>query len=191
MSTPAPRTHGATWADIADRPEEERLEIIGGEVVQKAEPTWDHGDAQGTIGALFKGPYQWGRGGPGGWWIGFEVDVELETHELYRPDVAGWRKDRVPKMPPGRPVRIRPDWVAEILSKSNARRDLGDKLFGYHRAGVGHYWIIDPEHQTLTVYRYATEGYFVALTAGRGQKVRAEPFDEVELEIDLLFGGAE
>ncbi|WP_394845741.1 Uma2 family endonuclease [Pendulispora brunnea] len=192
MSGAVRRTHGATWADIADRPEEDRLEIVGGEVVQKAAPTWDHGLAQTSISAFLVGPYQWGRGdGPGGWWFGSEVDIELETHEVYRPDVAGWRKDRVPKMPPGRPVRVRPDWSAEVLSKSNAERDLGDKLFGDHRAGVPHYWILDPQHRTLTVYRYATEGYFVALTAGRGKKVRAEPFEEVEIEIDLLFEGAD
>ncbi|WP_394835203.1 Uma2 family endonuclease [Pendulispora rubella] len=191
MSTAGRRTHGATWADIADRPEEDRLEIVGGEVVQKAAPTWEHGDAQTTVIEIFKGPYQRGRGGPGGWWIGAEIDIELETQEMYRPDLAGWRKDRVPKMPPGRPVRIRPDWVAEVLSKSNAHRDLHEKLFGYHRAGVSHYWIIDIEHQVLMVHRWGHEGYFVALTAGRGQKVRAEPFDEVELEVALLFNSSD
>jgi len=190
MSTGARRGHGATFADIANRPAKERLEIIGGEIVQKASPTWGHGDAQGTVIQVFKGPYQWGRGGPGGWWIAPEVDIEFEAHEMYRPDVAGWRKDRVPEMPSGRPVRIRPDWIAEVLSDSNAENDLGRKLFGYHRAGVPHYWIIDPEHRTLTVYRYASEGYFVLLTAGRGQIVRAEPFDAIDLEIDLLFGGS-
>src|SRR5207244_12469360 len=102
-------------------------------------------------------------------------EVELETHEVYRPDVVGWRRQHVPERPSGRPIRVRPDWVAEVLSTSNAAIDLGTKLLSYHRAAVPHYWIVDPEHETLTVYRWTAEGYVVLLTAGRSEHVRAAP----------------
>ena len=117
------------------------------------------------------------------------MEVELEAHDVYRPDVVAWRKERVPERPKGRPVRIRPDWVCEVLSLSNAETDLGPKLFAYQRAGVPHYWIVDPEHETLTVYRWTSEGYVVALSAGRHDVIRAEPFEAREIEVGALFGG--
>jgi Uma2 family endonuclease len=189
MSIAAPRTSMATAADLAALSEDLRAEVVGGEIVQKAAPSFEHGDAQSALAALLKPPFQRGRGGPGGWWIAPEVESELETYEVYLPDVAGWRRDRVPERPKGRPIRVRPDWVAEVLSPTTADRDLGPKLRAYHRGGVPHYWIIDAAHETLTVYRWSPEGYVVHLTAGRRDRVRAAPFEELEFEVALLFGG--
>ena len=158
-------------------------------MVEKAAPSFEHGDAQSSLAGLLKHPFQNGRGGPGGWWIATEVEIEFETHEVYLPDLSGWRRERVPERPRGRPIRVRPDWIAEILSISNAETDLGPKLFSYHRAGVPHYWIVDPEHETLTVYRWSPDGYVVQTTAGRHDRVRAAPFEDLEIEISQLFGG--
>jgi Uma2 family endonuclease len=188
VSRAASRSELATAADLA-APGHERAEVIRGVIVEKAPPSFEHADAQSSLAGFLKGPFQRGRGGPGGWRIGTEVEVELEAHEVYLPEVAGWRRERVPERPRGRPIRVRPDWVAEVLSPSNAENDLGGKLFAYHRAGVPHYWIIDPEHETLTVYRSSSECYVVLLTAGRRETVRAAPFEELELEVAQLFGG--
>lgn len=117
------------------------------------------------------------------------MEVELGTHDVFLPDVVGWRKARVAERPHGRPIRVRPDWVCEVLSPSSARTDLGPKLTAYHRAGVPHYGIVDTEHETLIVYRATKDGYVVALTAGAQDVVRAEPFEEVELRVADLFGG--
>lgn len=76
-----------------------------------------------------------------------------------------------------------------MLSKSNAENDLGSKLLSHHRAAVPHYWILYPEHETLTVYRWSPEGYVVHLSAGKRERVRAAPFEEIEIEVALLFGG--
>ncbi|MBA2542581.1 MAG: Uma2 family endonuclease [Deltaproteobacteria bacterium] len=187
MSDSARRTNAATASDLAALPDKQPAEVIRGAIVEKAAPSYEHGDAQSSLAELLKPPFQRGRGGPGGWWIATEVEIELETHEVYLPDVAGWRRDRVQR-PRGRPIRIRPDWIAEILSKSNAENDLGPKRISYHRAGVPHYWIVDPEHETLTVYRWSSEGYVVHLTAGRRERVRAAPFEDIELQIGQLFG---
>jgi len=188
VSTAARSSSPATAADLVALPAGKRAEVIRGAVVEKAAPSYEHGDAQSSLAELLKPPFQRGRGGPGGWWIATEVEIELETHEVYLPDVVGWRLERVPDRPRGRPIRTRPDSVAEVLSKSNAEDDLGAKLVSYHRAGVPHYWIVDPEHETLTVYRWNAEGYVNVLTAGRGKRVRAEPFAEIELEVGQLFG---
>jgi len=62
------------------------------------------------------------------------------------------------------------------------------KLRGDHRSGVPHYWIIDPIAQTLTVHRHTEAGDLAAET---GERVRAEPFDAIELQLGVLFGDDE
>jgi len=188
--TAAQRPRLATAEDLAALPEDHRAEVIGGALIEKAAPSFEHGDAQSSLAGFLKDLYQRGRGGPGGWWIGTEVEVVLAVHEVYLPDVAGWRRERVPDRPKGRPIRIRPDWVCEVLSVSNALNDLGVKLVSYHRAGVPHYWVVDPACETLTVFRSTSEGYVLTVSAGRGDAVKAEPFDAVELRVGDLFGDA-
>jgi Uma2 family endonuclease len=188
VSTPARRTAPADAATLlGDR--RENLEVIGGELVEKAAPSADHGFAQAELATHLCSQFQRRGGGrPGGWWIMTEVLIELEPHELYQPDLSGWRRERSPDRPRGTPVRLRPDWVCEILSPSNASDDLVAKLRVYHRCQVPHYWILDPERETLTVHRWSAEGYVVALTARRGERVSAEPFAAAPLEIGVLFG---
>ncbi|MBX3204457.1 MAG: Uma2 family endonuclease [Labilithrix sp.] len=188
MSAARPRL--ATAEDLEALPEDHRVEVIGGALVQKASPSFEHGDAQSSIAGLIKPRYQHGRGGPGGWRIATEVEIELSANDVFVPDVVGWKRERTPERPRGRPIRIRPDWVCEVLSVSNALNDLGIKLAAYHRTAVPHHWIVDPERETLTVHRSSSDGYLVVLSAGRGETVHAEPFEELPLLIDDLFGGA-
>ena len=116
------------------------------------------------------------------------VEVELAPHDVFRPDLVGWRRDRAPERPRDRPVKPRPDWACEVLSPSNARHDLVTKYRVYERSSVPHYWIVDPEREVLTVYRWEGGRYAVALVATRGETVRAEPFDAIELQVGVLFG---
>jgi Uma2 family endonuclease len=181
----------ATAKDLAASSDEARLEVVRGALVEKAAPTGEHADAQSYVALLIKGPFQRkpGAGGPGGWWILTEVDVEFATHEVYRPDVAGWRRERVPERPTGMPVRVRPDWVCEVLSPTTASRDLIDKMQTLRQCEVPHYWVVDPEHATLTVYRWTKDGYVVALVTGKAdRRARVEPFEAVEIDVALLFG---
>jgi Uma2 family endonuclease len=85
---------------------------------------------------------------------------------------------------------LRPDWVCEVLS-TNRRNDLIKKKRVYHRHEVPHYWVIDPEDETLSVYRWAPEGYIELLAAERSETVRAEPFEAVPLRVGVLFGDDE
>lgn len=124
---------------------------------------------------------------PGGWWFGSEIDVEYEAHEVYRHDVAGWRRDRVAELT-GWPVRIRPDWVCELLSPGDMRRDLVDKFQVLHRHRVPHYWIVDPQESWLHAHRWEPDGYVVLHAAGETDVVRPEPFEAVELRVAALFG---
>jgi len=178
-----------TVADLpVERDDHRAYEIVMGTIVEKASPTFEHGEAQGAAAAHARHFGRRGGGGSSGWWIAVEVDVELEPHELYRPDVAGWRRDRTPNRPSGWPVRERPDWVCEILSPSTAARDVGPKLRTYHRHGVEHLWIVDPENRTLTIYRHGSDGYVVVRAAGADETVAAEPFGDLPLHVGVLFG---
>ena len=191
MSVAQHRVGRATAADLLAIPVGERFhEIIGGVMVRKAMPTGPHGLGQSQIVSQVGGPFNRRPGGrgPGGWWILTEVEIELETHEVYRPDVVGWRRERMPEVPQESPIGLRPDWICEVLSHSNARNDLVKKMRGYHRASVPHYWIVDPDRETLSVYRFTVDGYLMALMAEPGELVRAEPFGDVELDVGALFG---
>lgn len=165
--------------------------MIGGTIVYKAEPSAEHADAQAGLVAFLRERFHRRSGGgdrPGGWWILTEVDVELSRHEVYRPDLAGWRRDHVPERPSGRPVGIRPDWVCEILSASNAATDQVDKFRVYAASGIPFYWIGDPERRILTAYRLEGPTYSVALQGKVGETVHAPPFEAVSFRVGLLFG---
>mgnify|MGYP001581362662 CR=1 FL=1 len=181
----------ATLADFWAISEGERFhELMGGELFAKAAPSGEHGDAQAGIVGAVRSPFQRpkGRGGPGGWWIATEVEVLFEPGEIVRPDVVGWRRERCPGRPTGIPVKLRPDWVCEIVSPSNATDDTVRKLRLYHRVAIPHYWLVDPRDTTLTVMRWSPDGYVTVMRAERGEVVRAEPFDAIELAIGTLFG---
>ncbi len=165
-------------------------EIVDGVLAYKAMATWTHATIQGNLRELL-GPAR-RRGGPdGGWWILTEVTVSVGANQVYRPDVAGWRRANLPAPPTEFPFPIAPDWVCEVLSPSTTGRDLGAKREGYFRGNVGHYWVIDPPAGVLSVYRRTGEGYLLARTATRGERVALEPFDGVELDLDDLFDTGE
>lgn len=182
---PSMHAHLATFADLEAW--DKGYEVVDGQLVRKASPSFEHGGAQASI-VRAQAAFHGRRGLGGGWWIHTEVDVELAPHQIYLPDVAGWRIDVVPERPRGRPVRIPPQWACEVLSASTADRDLGAKLRGYHQAGVGYYWLVDTERQELRVLRRHDHGYRLMLAAGPGELVRAEPFEILELDTGELFG---
>ncbi|WP_437962591.1 Uma2 family endonuclease (plasmid) [Sorangium sp. So ce119] len=182
----------ATLEDLLAIPEEERRhELIDGSIVEKGAATGEHGAVQRKLSA-YVDPYDQRPGGrrPGGWWFATEVDVHFDAANTVRPDVVGWRRHRVQERPRGIPIMVRPDWICEVLS-TNKRNDLIKKKRVYHRHQVPHTWILDPEEETLSVYRWAQEGYVEILAAERGEQVRAEPFETTPLQVGVLFGDDE
>lgn len=167
------------------------VELIDGEIVHKAIPTPAHGSAQIKLGAELHGFNRstGGPRGPGGWWLMTEVDILYpETQEVFRHDVVGFRRDKHAARPPEElPVNVLPDWACEILSPSTARYDVVKKQRTLHAHRVPHYWIVDPEHRTLTVMRWVEDHYLRVLDAGVGDVIRAEPFEAVELDVGELF----
>lgn len=181
----APRRTVQAWLEA---PESRRLELIDGELVEKAAPTAEHGYVQSKVITSVATRFNRRSGGPqpGGWWIASEVDVLLGG-DGFRPDLVGWRRERVPALPKERPATVRPDWICEIVSPSNAAQDRVVKMRAYHRAGVPHYWLVDPAERTLVVMRHTPAGYVTVLAATEGERVRAEPFEAIELSVAGFF----
>jgi len=136
------------------------------------------------------GPRSRGRG-PGGWLFVSEVEIAFEPSQIYRPDVAGWRRERLTALPAEWPVQARPDGVCEILSPSNSRNDAIRKMRVYQRCQVSHYWLLDPEGETLSVHRWTVEGYLTVQVPEGRERIRPEPFTEVELSVHGLVEGDE
>ncbi len=179
----------STRADYDAQPADARVELIRGVLVPQEANSPQHGQAIGALNGSLFDRFHREPGGrqPGGWWLVTDVAVVLDE-EIFRPDLCGWRRERVPDFPTERPVVTRPDWVCEVLSPSNARTNRVEKLRTYHHCGIPHYWLVDPREETLTVFRYNPGGYIVALVAGREDRVRAEPFDAFTLQVGRLFG---
>lgn len=192
MSSAAPGRASSPVEALLAIPEEERFhEIIDGQLVRKAMPSPRHGTAQAELAAEIAGAYglrSRGRG-PGGWIFATEVEVLFAPDQVFRPDVTGWRRERLPRVPDETPITLRPDGVCEILSPANKQNDLFKKLRTYRQSQVPHYWILDPDAEALGVYRWTADGYLLVLTAEGRERVRAEPFDAVEFSVHSLLAG--
>ena len=188
MSIPARK---ATADDLrAAYGEDGRAEVIHGEILEKAAPRVEHSTSANYLFTALSRRFDRRPGGkwPGGWWILPELHVEYETHEVFCHDGVGYRRDTHGPIPRVWPVRVRPDWVCELVSPGHEKRDLVDKWHVLHRNRVPHYWIVNPEEKLLRVHRWTPDGYTCVLAATSGDVVRAEPFDAVELRAAVVFG---
>lgn len=178
----------ATWEDLLATPDDRRTyEIIGGVLEALPRPRPRHGLAQSLISGELVGPFSRGRGGPGGWWLVIEPDVMFNPNDIVAPDVAGWRRERLPELPASGPIEVAPDWICEIISPRGERRDRVVKADLYLRSGVPHYWILDIDGRTLEAF-VAREGVWVRLGAwSDGDVPRIPPFDAIELDVGGLF----
>jgi Uma2 family endonuclease len=161
-------------------------EIIGGQLVTHPRPAAPHANVASNLGGELHGPFRRGRGGPGGWVVLDEPELHLHGDVLV-PDLAGWRRERMPELPDAAAFELAPDWVCEVLSPSTAAVDRADKLPIYAREGVRHAWLLDPVATTLEVLRLEGEGWRLVATWRGDAVVRAEPFDAIELELAVLW----
>ena len=99
------------------------------------------------------------------------------------PDMAGWRRERMPSLPDAAFITQPPDWLCEVVSPSTGALDRGRKMRIYAREAVGHLWIVDPIVRTLEVYRLETGRWMVVSAHGGAERVRAEPFEALEIDI--------
>lgn len=188
MSSPVKRDKTLTQ-QLLDLPENQRGEIINGELVVSPRPSGGHIVGTSAIGSEILGPYQQGRGGPGGWWILIEPEIEFEFEKNhFVPDLAGWKKERMPIPPKGHIFTIVPDWICEFVLPSSVRMDRVVKFRNYAQYGVKYYWIADPEVRALECFKLSPEKQWLSLGSFQlNDKVRVEPFDAIEIDLSLLW----
>lgn len=176
----------ATYEDLARLPEHVTGQIIAGELIASPRPANDHAVASSTLGSELLGPFQRGRGGPGGWWIIDKPELHLSKDVLV-PDLAGWRRTRLHAVPQEPFFSHAPDWVCEVVSPSTAGLDRVRKKHVYAREGVEYVWLVDPVGRTLEAFQLQ-EGRWLELGSWSGSDlVRAAPFDAIELELEALW----
>jgi Uma2 family endonuclease len=177
----------ATYAELEALPEHVVGELIAGELHVSPRPAAPHTVAASRLGGGLSGPFDEGRDGPGGWIILDEPELHFGEDVLV-PDLAGWRRERMPRPPRTAAFTLAPDWACEVLSPSTAALDRGIKLPIYGREGVRHVWLKDPEARTLEVFRLEGAHYVLLVTHTGLARVRAEPFEAVELDLPFLWG---
>lgn len=182
-----PQAGAPTLADLEALPKGVKGEIIEGVLYTMTRPRGPHQAVGARMTARIGGPFDWDRNGIGGWWILPEPGIELPNTPEIAPDIAGWRKERLPELPVDSAIRGVPDWVCEILSPTTRRHNVLVKLPYYAKVGVKHHWVVDWEAQTLQVFRLEGDSYRLLITFGAETEARLEPFDAVPLDVSAWW----
>jgi Uma2 family endonuclease len=182
-----PAKRPATYEDLLQVPENLVAELVDGELYTSPRPASPHGRAASILGGRLIASFDdGGSGGPGGWWILDEPELHFGDDVLV-PDIAGWRRERMPVLPNTPAFELPPDWVCEVISPSSRAHDRIRKMPVYARNEVAYAWLIDPLDQTLEVFRL-DRGVWGAIASHQGEDtVRAEPFAEIEIPLSSLW----
>jgi Uma2 family endonuclease len=192
MAATSKPTLAELWAKLEALPHNVKGEIINGELYVMPRPRPRHSRGIGFLGHHLGGRFDYDEDGPGGWWIVPEPGIELPNSPEVSPDLAGWRRERMPALPPeDEPFRLVPDWVCEILSPSNARYDTLVKSPYYASIGVGWFWLVDSRSQTIEVRELQGGAWVVRGVFSRETNARIPPFGAVELPLHRLWATGE
>ncbi|XTI71624.1 Uma2 family endonuclease [Acidithiobacillus sp. AC3] len=177
----------ASYDDLLELPENVVEEIIAGGLHTHPRPAPAHVRASSALGIQVGNPFDLGGGGgPGGWWILDEPELHLDA-DILVPDLAGWRRERLPSLPQTAWFEVAPDWVCEVLSPATARTDRVLKLPRYAAAGVSHCWLIDPDTRTVEAYANQDGRWLLLGAWGGSDQAAIEPFAAIELELSSLW----
>ena len=180
-----PARRRATYADLVEVPEHMVAEIIDGDLYTTPRPASPHAAAASAIGGDLNGAFHRPSDGPdrpGGWWILYEPELHLGP-DVIVPDLAGWRRERMPALLDVAYFELAPDWACEVVSPTTGALDRSRKMPIYARERVEHLWLVDPIARTLEVYGLDGTRWVVVSTHGGKQAIRAEPFEAIELDI--------
>lgn len=181
-----PAKQKATYNDLYNVPDNMTGEIIDGELHAMPRPSPKHAKVISDLGVIIGGPYRFGRGGPGGWIILYEPELQLGEHTLV-PDLAGWKKERFPSSVTTNWIGVSPDWICEVLSPSTIRLDKTKKMPIYAKHNVNYLWLIHPIDKTLDVFKLVSGGWHLLNAFVENDIVKAEPFQEIEINLGELW----
>jgi Uma2 family endonuclease len=180
---------GALYEQLLALPENVTGEIINGVLYTQPRPSARHGKTEGSLNIRIGGPFQFGDGGgPGGWWIIPEPELHFIRDVLTLvPDLAGWRRERLPELPEDHRFEVIPDWVCEILSPSTAKKDRTQKLPLYAEYQVAHVWLIDPIARTQEAFTLQGKNWLLVATLKDDDSVSVPPFDAITFSLADLW----
>ena len=176
----------ATYQDVLDAPPYKVAEVVDGTLYIFDRPAYPHVLVGSGLGIFIGGPFHYGHGGPGGWWILDEPQIHLDE-DIVVPDIAGWRRERMPVFPDTAYTTLAPDWVCEVLSPSTRKFDLGSKSAVYARAGVSHMWLVDPIARSLEARELRGTKWAVIATLHDDATVSLPPFEEISFSLGNLW----
>lgn len=184
----SPQAAQKPYEQLLALPEGLTGEIINGQLHTHPRPAWPHGLASSRLGADLEGPYGRGRGGPGGWWMIDEPEIHLALDtEVVVPDIASWRKARMPSPPAGHKIPVIPDWGCEVFSPSTKSKDREEKIPIYARYQVRFAWFVDPKTHTLEAYEQQDGQWRVLGVFRDDDRVSVVPFDAITLHLADLW----
>lgn len=177
-----------TYERLTALPDNRVGEIIGGHLYTQPRPAGPHAVACSTLLMDIGTPYQRGRGGPGGWWILDEPELHfVRDTEVLVPDIAGWRRERLPQPPRDHRFEVVPDWVCEVLSPATAKKDRVVKLPVYARYGVPYLWLVDPLCRTLETFALHEDHWRIIGLFQDQAVARSAPFPDLRLELNAVW----
>jgi excisionase family DNA binding protein len=177
---------GYTYEDYLKIPEEPgyRFEILEGILVKEPSPSVHH---QRVASALYRQLANFFDGfNPEGELFFAPLDVTLTNRNVLQPDILFVSGDRKEIM---RQERIDGpcDLVVEIMSPTNRRKDRLQKMEIYCKAGIPHYWLVDPEENTLEAFVLRSGNYTLVFAGGPGDKFIHPEFPGLDLDLDKVF----
>ena len=176
----------ATYQDVLDAPPHRVAEIVDGMLHTNPRPAMRHARASSSLGVKIGGPFDHDADGPGGWWIIDEPELHLGDDVLV-PDLAGWRRERMPVYPDAAYCTLAPDWVCEVLSASTRKLDLLGKRPVYAREAVAHLWLVDPAERTLEAFELRNGEWVLFATAKDDEPVQVRPFEAITFSLGDLW----
>ena len=174
-------------ADLAALPEDTKGEILEGVLYTMPRPRAWHQRIGKQIARRLSDPYEDGVGGPGGWWILPEPGIEVPGSPEFSPDVAGWRRERMPELPEDTSIVVVPDWICEVHSPSTRSYDRTKKRRFYATIGVAYLWYVDPKNLEVEV-AHLVNGHWTELGVYISDEIiRAEPFEAAAINLAELW----
>ena len=110
-----------TYDDLLQVPDHLVAEIVDRELYATPRPPLRHARTATVLGGELGNPFDFGRGGPGGWWFLDEPELRLQA-DVVVPDLAGWRRVRLPAIPDTAALTVAPDWVCQVISPRSCGR---------------------------------------------------------------------
>jgi Uma2 family endonuclease len=188
MNTQPRPARPATYQDVLDAPAHLVAELASGRLHLHPRPAARHARASFRMAGRLDDPFQSGVGGPGGWHFATEPELHLGEDVLV-PDLAGWRRERMPVFPDTPWIDLAPDWICEILSPGTRSFDLTEKRALYRHNGLAHLWLVDPDARTLEDFALASEGWTLLAAYQDSDDICAAPFEALTFPLNALWPG--